>query len=346
MSTPTPTAFLLLNDEVAHKTARAMLMASQVAPTELAPQRAALRRAADTLQAQARSLAIIETAALPEDVPHVLALADLLGPQACARVFLVRGDSGPVWDSDRQWLRGLGYAGVLSEISPEAVTGFEFPAVQQAQAMMGVPPADAESLGRFLGAMQIRAESRGARRARVRQLTGQGAEDVAMGLADRLPVANLRYRLTTYPECVTGEAAAAALMATHRLDAAQAEALGLSLQRLGMLHHVAYEQPFAAGGNFFRFDSNVASRDARLGPIYAAMREKGGPAVADRRFLARTYERCFVGSEAVAWVTGHEKVSAITAENVLNRLMGWGLIVHVTREHPMRNDNLFYRFVA
>jgi mercury(II) reductase len=62
-------------------------------------------------------------------------------------------------------------------------------------------------------------------------------------------------------------------------------------------------------------------------------------------FPARTYERCFVGSEAVAaMVAGGIAGDATDAVRIGNVLLGAGIFRHVLGEHPFRNEALFYRF--
>lgn len=345
MSPSPPLAYLLLADDVARKTARAMLMATQIAPTELAPQRGALRTAAQALEAHPGAIAIIELAALPPEVPHLVALAETLGAKACSRVLLVRGDMGPLWDTDRQWISALGYAGIVGELSPEALAAEEAPAVQLALGMLGRPSIERDRLAQFFGAMQIKAETRPSRRARARALAQRSPDALAAALADGVPTGPLRYHLRTYPECATGESIVTWLRSACRLDIERAELLGQTLQKLGYLHHVTYEQPLKANGNFFRIDSKRESRDARPDRIYAEMCAKGGPAIADRRFLARTWEQCFVGREAIDWASRTQGLSRPLAESVLDRLLLWRLFEHVTREHLVRDDDFFYRYL-
>ena len=65
--------------------------------------------------------------------------------------------------------------------------------------------------------------------------------------------------------------------------------------------------------------------------------------IADRTWRLQRYPRCFVGSEAVAWLTRHCKRSATEALALGQALMALGLLVHVAQEHPFLDDKLYYR---
>lgn len=65
----------------------------------------------------------------------------------------------------------------------------------------------------------------------------------------------------------------------------------------------------------------------------------------DHGFPSRTYERCFVGSEAVTAMVTHGMVAdADNALRIGNLLLSAGVLRHVLNEHPFRNEALFYRF--
>ncbi len=62
-------------------------------------------------------------------------------------------------------------------------------------------------------------------------------------------------------------------------------------------------------------------------------------------FPQRSYERCFVGSEAVsAMVARGMAADAGDAVRIGNLLLGASVLGHVLGEHPFRNEALFYRF--
>jgi small-conductance mechanosensitive channel len=53
--------------------------------------------------------------------------------------------------------------------------------------------------------------------------------------------------------------------------------------------------------------------DEQLAALAERMRGPGGVALADRRHLLRVHPRCFVGSEAVAWLVDHEQLTRAEA---------------------------------
>jgi len=83
-----------------------------------------------------------------------------------------------------------------------------------------------------------------------------------------------------------------------------------------------------------------------LADVANKMRDpKTGIATADRRWLFKTYAKCFIGHEAVQWFINNKFVTnnedAITLGNLL---MKEKVFAHVTRDHVFKNENLYYRF--
>eukprot|EP00210_Caulerpa_lentillifera_P008555 g8160.t1 len=67
--------------------------------------------------------------------------------------------------------------------------------------------------------------------------------------------------------------------------------------------------------------------------------------VKDRTYHLRTYPKCFVGTEAVALLIENKlTTNAEEAVNALEGLRQLGLFNHVTKDHPFKNEYLFYRF--
>lgn len=77
---------------------------------------------------------------------------------------------------------------------------------------------------------------------------------------------------------------------------------------------------------------------------YKVKRElKGSGLLQDRRYHLRLYPHCFVGREAVAWMVDKYGFSRQEALEVGNGMLEEGIIYHVSREHPFKDDYLFYR---
>jgi pyruvate/2-oxoglutarate dehydrogenase complex dihydrolipoamide dehydrogenase (E3) component len=78
-------------------------------------------------------------------------------------------------------------------------------------------------------------------------------------------------------------------------------------------------------------------------------RLKGVLDIKDRKYgiPAKTYPKCFVGSEAVAQLI--KEGIAIDEEDAVrigNMMLRAGVFHHVLDEHPFKNENLFYRFLS
>lgn len=66
-------------------------------------------------------------------------------------------------------------------------------------------------------------------------------------------------------------------------------------------------------------------------------------AIEDRSYRLQTYPRCFVGAEAVAWISRHWRRPAAEAVALGQALGALGLLTHVTHDHRFLDDYLFYR---
>ncbi|GMH39912.1 hypothetical protein BSKO_07816 [Bryopsis sp. KO-2023] len=67
--------------------------------------------------------------------------------------------------------------------------------------------------------------------------------------------------------------------------------------------------------------------------------------IKDRSFRMKTYKNCFLGSDAVGFLTsmGYAKGDA-DAIALGDRLIDMGILHHVTKDHSFKNEALFYRF--
>ena len=68
--------------------------------------------------------------------------------------------------------------------------------------------------------------------------------------------------------------------------------------------------------------------------------------IGDRSYHLWSYPRCFVGSQAVAWIARRFHRSAAEAVALGQALGSLGLLVHVSHEHPFLDDRLFYRLAV
>ncbi|MGK7948693.1 MAG: pleckstrin/ G-protein interacting- domain protein [Xenococcaceae cyanobacterium] len=81
-----------------------------------------------------------------------------------------------------------------------------------------------------------------------------------------------------------------------------------------------------------------------LKDVVARMRNVGGVSIKDRRYRLLLYPKCFVGSEAVEWMSLNLHLSQEQAVRLGQRLIDERFIHHVTDEHPFINSFFFYRF--
>ena len=76
------------------------------------------------------------------------------------------------------------------------------------------------------------------------------------------------------------------------------------------------------------------------------MRAPGGLDIKDRRHRLSVYPKCFVGAEAVDWLTRSLDLTRDEAIRIGQTLVERRIVHHVLDEHPFRDGNYFYRFCA
>lgn len=69
-----------------------------------------------------------------------------------------------------------------------------------------------------------------------------------------------------------------------------------------------------------------------------------GVEIKNRKYRFRTYEQCFIGSEAVTWISMHIGCTRDQAVQFGQRLLSMFIIRHVTGEHNFDDQNLFFEF--
>ena len=73
---------------------------------------------------------------------------------------------------------------------------------------------------------------------------------------------------------------------------------------------------------------------------------KTGLDIRDRKWMLKTYPKCFVGSEMVIYLIKSKLVSTEKEAVTLGRLLvASNIIRHVTGDHDFKNEQLFYRFM-
>ncbi|CEM14661.1 unnamed protein product [Vitrella brassicaformis CCMP3155] len=67
--------------------------------------------------------------------------------------------------------------------------------------------------------------------------------------------------------------------------------------------------------------------------------------IRDRRYHLTTYTKCFLGSDAVKWLMGNGHAETVEDALLVGQLMmDQGMFAHVTRDHSLKDESLFYRF--
>jgi hypothetical protein len=165
--------------------------------------------------------------------------------------------------------------------------------------------------------------------------------------SERGLVADRRYRGKIYPECFVASKAIDFMVSRFAMSRDTALAVGIFLWRTGRIHHVLRDASFADGFFFFRIGATPHTADSiDLGEVHAAMRARDGVRVSDRVYMGKTYARCFVGSEAVAWLRKRYRLTQGEAESVGQSLLELGELHHVVDEHGFVGEDYFYRFRA
>ncbi|MGB3494025.1 MAG: mechanosensitive ion channel domain-containing protein [Elainellaceae cyanobacterium] len=84
--------------------------------------------------------------------------------------------------------------------------------------------------------------------------------------------------------------------------------------------------------------------DSEIDQLIMQMRGANGVEIKARRYGLRTYQHCFVGSEAIDWLMQNQRATREEAIRIGQILVERGLIHHVTDEHTFEDKYLFYRF--
>jgi hypothetical protein len=88
----------------------------------------------------------------------------------------------------------------------------------------------------------------------------------------------------------------------------------------------------------------LATRGLAIEEVAARLRGPAGVPVEDRRFHLSTYERCFVGIEAVDWLASNYGLARDLATSIGRLLQGLGWLHHVVKEQPFQDGHYFFRF--
>ena len=338
------TALLLLPSKLDNRAARSALMAMKVMPQDLTANKPGMFQLLESLQEMPHSIALIDLDTMRPAMPTVLALAKFIDdPALRQRVVLTRHSFGPVWASDRAWVKLLGFCDMYPEIDSASLVAESHGFLDHVAQITDVASINPNLLGKYFSAMQVRLDGHSPR-GLIRKITGVDAESLCALMASNVKSLDRTYRLKSYPSCFLGSDAVTWLSTHFRMPRDMALEVGQALEKLGFVNHVVHEQPFADAPNFYRTAVSLSADRLDKGAVLAAMMSKKGVEVRDRSYLGKIYPACFVGSEAVSWVHQNYKMTRHGAEAFLNRLYGFRLIHHVADAHKVKDGNFFYRF--
>ncbi len=339
------TAIICMPKGEARDAVRAALAAMNVEPQDILPSRAELAKLVKTLHNHTNAVAIIDLAGVRHAAANILALAALLpDPSARQRIALTRGHCG-LWPTDRTWTQELGFADLYAQLDSISLLAESSGLLDWVARITGVAPAQHSVLKRQFDAMQIKPDY-SSQRGRIRLATGLTAEELCAALLVHVNAKDRTYNFKLYPNCFLGKEAVDWMTGEYAVTRDGAVRLGAALQELGMLHHAAHEQMFEDEPFFYRTELSATTQRMSPGATLSLLKSKSGVIVRDRSYHGITYPACFVGSHAVDWLHAKLKLSRLDAEIMLNRLYGFDLIEHVTREHPVQDGMYFYRFVS
>jgi Domain found in Dishevelled, Egl-10, and Pleckstrin (DEP) len=340
-----PTAILCLPKGDARNATRAALAAMHVESQEILPSRTELTKLVQTLRTNTKTVAIIDLAGIRHAAANIVALTSLLhDSSARQRIALTRGHCG-LWPTDRTWAQELGFADLYAQLDSTSLLAESSGVLDWVASLVGVAPIQSGVLKQYFNTAQIRQDTT-SQRGKIRMATNMTAEALCIALAGNVKTLDRTYNLRPYPNCFLGSEAVDWLTKEYAVTKDVAVTLGAALQELGMLHHVAHEQAFGDEPFYYRTELSAVTQRMSPGATLNLLSSKSGVIVRDRSYRGTKYAACFVGSHAVDWLHAKLKLSRLDAEIMLNRLYGFDLIEHVTREHPVQDGMYFYRFVS
>jgi Domain found in Dishevelled, Egl-10, and Pleckstrin (DEP) len=343
--TNAPTTILCLPPGDARNAVHAALATLQVESQDILPSKAELAELAQTLRTNTRAVAIIDLAGIRHAAINIVALAALLPDSGVRRrIALTRGHCG-VWPTDRAWAQELGFADLYAQLDSSSLLAESSGLLDWVASLTGVVAVQTDVLKQHFNTAQIKPDH-ASPRGIIRRLTNKTAEALCVELADGVATQDRTYNLKPYPLCFVGSEAVDWFTQRCAVTRDDAVRLGAALQELGMLHHVAYEQAFGDEPFFFRTEWSAITQRMSPGATLSLLSSKSGVLVRERNYLGTNYDACFVGSHAVDWLHSKLKLDRLDAEIMLNRLYGFDLVEHVTREHPVQDGMFFYRFVS
>jgi hypothetical protein len=289
------------------------------------------------------SLVVIDLSRLKAYGMHLLDLARAIeSPGLRSRVFLTN-ITGRVNQSDLNLAQALGFSHLVGEVDPRQLSGSVKTFTGWVCSTLQLTPHSLNRLPAYLKTVQILTAKESAREM-IQRITSNTAEDLINAMQKGLDISDRTYRLTKFRQCFLGNEATEWLCKQYKLSEVQSIAIGSALQDLGLLYHVAHEQVFTNEGFFYRLAISKSVDALPIQQVLNGLTIGNGVAVADRNYMGKTYEQCFIGTEAVDHLVKKWSLDRLDAWVALHRFEQLGLLEHVTQEHGFVDDEFFYRF--
>jgi hypothetical protein len=289
------------------------------------------------------SLVVLDLSRLRDYGMHILDLARSIQSPILRSRFFLTNVTGCVTRSDEQLVQSLGFSHLVGGLDPRQLVGDVNTFTSWICNSLQLSDNSLQRLPTYLKTVPLSLVKETARET-IQRLVSCSAETLIEEMARNLDISDRFYRLKKYQQCFLGSEAVHWLVKRYKLTEEQSIAVGSSLQQLGLLYHVAHEQTFVNAEFFYRLATSKKVDTLPMQQVLQAMMAGSGVEVADRSYLGKTYEKCFVGSEAVDHLVRKWSIDRLDAWVALHRLEKLGLLEHVTQEHGFLDGGFFYRF--
>jgi hypothetical protein len=292
--------------------------------------------------ADANTLLVLDLQRIAEESLDLIAYAQALRERAPARTWIAMlGARVSVSASARALARAVGACDLVALVDHRDLPSLR--ALSDALSQAGVAN-DAGALYRMLESAPPRTLPPAVTLIHAAGTTVQALVERMRG-SDGVDRADRRYAGKTYADCFIGSEALDWLAGALGASRTAALEVGQCLLEYGVFHHVVKDHPFRDERLFYRFVSNAAALEAIvLEDLVKQMWSPRGLAVAPRTYRGKTYDDCFVGSEAVDWIVRRYALSREDAVTLGQQLVDLGLAHHVVDEHPFKDGHYFFRF--
>jgi Domain found in Dishevelled, Egl-10, and Pleckstrin (DEP) len=173
--------------------------------------------------------------------------------------------------------------------------------------------------------------------------------DTARAMVMNVEVKDRKYHMKTYHNCFVGSEAIEFLMCYLQLPSSQA-ALKVAQRMNSQLHFCEHVTPdhdqIQDAHLFYRFTNFCPTHN--FTPIQVMRAFQRGVPVQDRTYRLRTYPRVFTGQDAVDFLVrykfAHSRQHAVeVGRQIAER---YDLFVHVTGDHVLKDEYIFYRMLV